>query len=460
MSARIVIAGTASGAGKTTVAIGLMAALKEKGLIVQGFKCGPDYIDPSYHTAVTNRPSRNLDSWMLERDTLKDVFQRGVNGADIAVIEGVMGLYDGKSPESDVGSTAEISHIVDAPVLLVVNIGAMARSAAAIVKGFQTLSEHVHIGGVIVNQAGSVGHYELCKRAIEKECNVPVVGYVKKGDVPTIPERHLGLLPAIERGELDEFFHQLSRTIASQVDLDQVIDIARRSSPFQGGSTISIPSNKKARIAVAYDAAFHSYYQENFEFLEEAGAELVYFSPLQGETLPEECDALYIGGALPEEYVKTLSEQEHVKQSIRQKVIEEQMPVYAEGGGFFYLLESFKTTAGTSHSMLGIIRGAAEMKEKLVTLGYRELTAREDTMILRAGEKARGHEFRYVTYEMMEENKRAYGVVTRKRSEQVGYSSQHITASSIHVHFGSNKEIAKRFVTVAEKWKKEREGKI
>ena len=209
---RLVIAGTGSGVGKTTLTIGIMAALQKKGYTVQGFKCGPDYIDPTYHTAVTGRISRNLDSWMFEHDTVREILNKAGTGADISIIEGVMGFFDGKSPLANTGSTAEISIITQSPVLLVVNCASMARSAAAIVKGFQDFSSGPNIIGVIANQVGSVGHYKIVKSAIEQECDVPVLGYMKRELDIDIPSRHLGLIPAIERGELNPFFDKLSTT--------------------------------------------------------------------------------------------------------------------------------------------------------------------------------------------------------------------------------------------------------
>ncbi|MGZ4106950.1 MAG: cobyrinate a,c-diamide synthase, partial [Tumebacillaceae bacterium] len=194
---RIVIGGTGSGVGKTTFTLGLMAAFKRRGLTVQGFKTGPDYIDPTYHTAVTGRPARNLDTWMTTPDVMREVFLRGSEGADISIIEGVMGYYDGKDPRSDQGSTAQISMLLEAPTLLIVNIAAMARSAAAIVKGFSTLTEGVPIAGVIANQAGSAGHISLVKTAVEQECELPLLGGFVRQEGIEIPERHLGLIPAV-----------------------------------------------------------------------------------------------------------------------------------------------------------------------------------------------------------------------------------------------------------------------
>lgn len=210
---RFVLAGTGSGVGKTTLTIGIMRALMDRGYSVQGFKCGPDYIDPSYHSAVTKRPSRNIDSWMLSHDVVQSIVSRASKDADVAVIEGVMGLYDGKSPLEDTGSTAEISLITKSPIILIVNAASMARSAAAIVKGFQVLNEEIQIAGVIVNQLGSKGHFDIVKAAIEQECQVPVIGYLLKGAVEPLPSRHLGLVPAIERGELDEYFAALAKRL-------------------------------------------------------------------------------------------------------------------------------------------------------------------------------------------------------------------------------------------------------
>lgn len=271
----------------------------EKGLTVQGFKCGPDYIDPSYHAAVTKRVSRNLDSWMLGRETVLDIFTHASRDADISIMEGVMGFFDGKDPKTDVGSTAEISVITKSPVLLVVNCASMARSAAAIVKGFQTLSSEPNVVGVIANRVGSEKHFEIVKTAIEQECGIPVVGYLKRENGIEIPERSLGLIPSIERGELDPFFEQLGELVSETVDLEKLLEISqaeplsfpKEESLFTGSATPAV------RIAVAKDAAFNSYYMENFELLEAHGAELVPFSPLADEHVPADCDGLYIGGA-------------------------------------------------------------------------------------------------------------------------------------------------------------------
>lgn len=296
-SRRLVIAGTGSGVGKTTFTIGIMAALQKKGYQVQGFKCGPDYIDPSYHTAVTGRTSRNLDSWMFDHETVKEMLVRASSGADISIIEGVMGFYDGKSPLNDAGSTAEISVITDSPVLLIVNCASMARSVAAIVKGFQILSDTPNIIGVIANQVGSVNHYKIVKAAIEQECGIPVLGYLKRENGIDIPSRQLGLIPAIERGELNPFFDQLAFLISETVDIDRIYELAKTSeiAHFSSG-LFDQRHDRGVTIAVAKDAAFNFYYEENLDLLRAYGASLVFFSPLNGEVVPENVDGLYIGG--------------------------------------------------------------------------------------------------------------------------------------------------------------------
>ncbi|GAA3402280.1 cobyrinate a,c-diamide synthase [Paenibacillus hodogayensis] len=452
---RLVIAGTGSGSGKTTMTLGLMSALKARGCIVQGFKCGPDYIDPAYHTAVTGRPSRNLDSWMLGEEAVREVFARGSEGADISIIEGAMGMYDGKSPLSDEGSAAHISHILGAPVLLVVNVQSMARSAAAIVKGFQCLSADARIAGVIANCAGSEGHYRLVKEAIEHECGVPVVGYLKREARIAIPERHLGLVPAIERGELDGFLAGLGELIAQHVDLDRLMEIAacgpvdyrpklfRQRAPSRG-----------IRIAVAKDPAFHFYYPENLELLEAHGAELVYFSPLAGEKVPETAHGLYIGGGFPEEFAERLAGLEQVKASVRER-IEAGMPTLAECGGFMYLTEAIRDTEGRSYPMVGLLKGEVAMQPKLAALGYREIVGTADNFLLGDGRTARGHEFHYSAFQPGSgvNPPPAYVTQGRQGTKTEGFATPNLVAGYTHIHFGSNPGLVESWIDACEKFR-------
>ncbi|WP_227935525.1 cobyrinate a,c-diamide synthase [Alkalihalobacillus deserti] len=444
---RIVIAGTGSGVGKTTLTIGLMSALQKRGLSVQGFKCGPDYIDPTYHTAVTNRVSRNLDSWMLEKETVLDIFKHGSEGADISIIEGVMGFFDGKNPKNNEGSTADISMITESPVILVVNCASMARSAAAIVKGFQVLAEGPNIIGVIANRVGSEGHFNIVKTAIEQECNVPVIGYLKRELDIEIPERHLGLIPSIERGELDCFFDKLGDLVLETVDIDQLLELSI-SKPLLVNKASSIFDKKKesiVRIAVAKDAAFNFYYPENLELLQSYGAELVYFSPLANEPLPENIDGLYLGGGFPEEFANELSQNEVVKESVK-AAIESGLPTLAECGGFMYLTESIETTNDSVFPMVGIIPGNVKMQLKLAALGYREISGQVGNFIISENEKARGHEFHYSTFHCDEEVRHAYETKGMRGTKQEGYLIHNLVAGYTHFHFASCTAIVENWI--------------
>lgn len=444
---RIVIAGTGSGVGKTTLTIGLMAALKQRGLNVQGFKCGPDYIDPTYHTAVTGRPSRNLDSWMFSHQTLKEIFCRGSAGADISIIEGVMGFYDGKNPQNNEGSTAQISQIIESPVILVVNCHSMARSAAAIVKGFQLFSEGIHIAGVIANKVGSEGHYQIVKTAIEQECGLPVIGYLKREEEIAIPERHLGLIPSIERGELDPFFQRLAELISRTIDLDLLVKLAG-APELTSVSRLFVHQkhSQPVKIAVAKDSAFHFYYPENLELLELYGAKLLNFSPLAGEPVPQEADGLYIGGGFPEEFAPVLAENESVKESVR-SAIGKGIPTLAECGGFMYLTEQIETTDGKSYPMVGLIPGKVTMQKKLAALGYREIIGHADNFLLSDNEQAKGHEFHYSTFSTAESFPYAYETKGMRGTKKEGYLSGNLSAGYTHFHFASNLTLVKRWIT-------------
>lgn len=448
MQRRLVIAGTGSGVGKTTLTIGLMAALRKKGYEVQGFKCGPDYIDPSYHTAVTGRVSRNLDSWMLSHDIVKEIFGRGSKDADIAVIEGVMGLYDGKNPLTNEGSTAEISLILDAPVVLVVNCQSMARSAAAIVKGFQCFSPDIRIVGVIANKVGSDSHYRLVKEAIEQECSIPVLGFLKREDVIEIPERHLGLIPSIERGELKPLFDSLADLITANIDLAKLIELSEcESVTYTEALFPSIQQPKQVKIAVAKDAAFNFYYPENLELLEAYGAEIEYFSPLAGDPLPGDADGLYIGGGFPEEFAEQLMRNEDVKEAIIQSITAG-IPTLAECGGFMYLSEGIEDTAGKYYPMLGLVPGKVKMQRKLAALGYRAITGTTGNFLLGPLDHAKGHEFHYSVFQPNGEQEIQAAYVTKglRGIKQEGYLQFNVVAGYTHFHFASAPEMVQRWI--------------
>ncbi len=448
---RFVLAGTGSGVGKTTFTIGLMKALQEKGKVVQGFKCGPDYIDPSYHTAVTGRVSRNIDSWMFSHDAVRDIVARASMDADISIIEGVMGFYDGKSPLSDEGSAADISVVTESPVILIVNCASMARSVAAVVKGFQLLSDKPNIVGVIANQVGSVGHYEIAKAAIEQECGIPVIGYLKRETGIDIPSRHLGLIPAIERGELDSFFDKLGALMAETIDLDLLLSLTKAPVLQETGQLFATQPTKDICIAVAKDAAFNFYYEENLALLRAKGATVQFFSPLANEPVPAEADGLYIGGGFPEEFADTLAKNAIVKSSIRE-AITKGLPTLAECGGFMYLTEAITNSQGERHEMLGVIPGEVAMQTKLAALGYREIFGTTSNFLIGQDEQAKGHEFHYSSYSGTHETP-AYETKGRFGNKQEGYQNGNLVAGYTHFHFVSNPKLVDNWLTACKKVK-------
>jgi cobyrinic acid a,c-diamide synthase len=453
---RIVVAGTGSGVGKTTLTLALMAAYRKRGLRVQGFKCGPDYIDPTYHTEVTGRASRNLDSWMTDEAAVREIFAKGAEDADLSIIEGVMGFFDGKNPTDNTGSTAEISRIVESPVVLVVDCHSMARSAAAVVKGFQWFDPGVTIAAVLANGVGSEHHYRLIQTAVEQECGIPTAGYMLRESGIEIPERHLGLVPSIGRGEMDGLFGALAaaaeRTIDLQLllELSEVQPIAVERKLFAARTVKSESEGAEpVKIAVAKDAAFHFYYPENLELLEAAGAECVYFSPLAGDRVPEDADGLYIGGGFPEEFARALAADEDVKASVRSFAASGK-PVVAECGGYMYLTEAIVTTAGVTYPMVGAVPGQVRMQKKLAALGYREVTGKEGNFLLGPGDKARGHEFHYSVYENEDTAEPAAHAAYRSEGmmgvKDEGWAAGSVMAGYTHLHLASSPGLAERWV--------------
>jgi cobyrinic acid a,c-diamide synthase len=451
-SPRIVIAAASSGSGKTTITLAILAALKKRKLSVQAYKCGPDYIDPGYHTAITGRVSRNLDSWFVKPDVIKKIFLKNSTKADISVIEGVMGLFDGKNPLNNSGSTAEISRILNAPVLLVLDAKSMARSAAAIVKGFQVFDRKIQIAGVILNKCGSKNHIEILREAIEKECKVPVLGGVLADPEILVPERHLGLLPAMERGELDNLFHTLEQIAEKSIDLDKIIEIANSApkfSPeiFNSSEKLFAPfpqNTQKIHIAIAHDLAFNFYYPENIDLLRKFNMKPVFFSPLKNEPVPEIACGLYLGGGFPEEFAGLLSKNNTSMKSII-KSIEGNMPVLAECGGFMYLTKNI-ITGKITKKMCGIIPGNVEMQKKRAALGYREITGVNNNFLLPDSTTIRGHEFHYSKYIPFDNSLcSAFHVTGRNVSENSGFLYKNLVAGYPHLYFLSHPDILKNW---------------
>jgi cobyrinic acid a,c-diamide synthase len=391
---RLVIAGIHSGVGKTTVTLTILAALKARGRRVQAFKVGPDFIDPSHHAAVTGRPSRNLDGWMLGEAVNRAIFARAAVDADLSIIEGMMGLFDGSSPVNEIGSTAELAKQLDAPVLLVIDGSAMARSAAAMVSGYAKFDPALRVAGVLFNQVSSEGHYKLLKEAVEQETDVVAVGYLRPNQAVTISERHLGLMTAMEQGT-GELYGLLAKAAAETVDLDRVEALARscRELTVAAPQPVAMNHGRKVRIGVALDQAFCFYYANNLELLEAEGAELVRFSPMSDRVLPD-VDMLYLGGGYPELHGKVLADNVNMRAAIRQ-FAERGGTIYAECGGMMYLTQAIRDFSGTSHEMVGLFPAEAVMQKSSMTLGYRTMNCSRHCILGEAGMTARGHEFHY-----------------------------------------------------------------
>ncbi len=433
----LVIAGTHSGVGKTTVATGIMAALTRRGLRVQGFKIGPDFIDPTFHRAATGRASHNLDGWMLRRDVNLEIFARAVHDADVAVIEGVMGLFDGKDGRSLAGTTAEIALWLDAAVLLVLDASAVAGSAAAVVHGFDTLVPELHLAAVAPNRIGSPMHYEYLRQAITSRCRPAAIGYIPRDEALILPERHLGLHLAQETLTEDRL-RRLAESVESHLDLNRLLESSMRPKP--AAMVRKDNPEMRVRIGVARDRAFCFYYEDNLNLLRELGAELVEFSPLADAALPVDLDGIYFGGGYPELNAEELSANRPMRSAIAQFVASD-APVYAECGGFMYLTEAIVDTEDRTWPMTGVFPTKARMHRKLAKLGYIEVEMRPNAAWLTAGGHARGHEFRYSIIDPMPESiSRAYV------SPAEAYQVQSAVGSYIHLHFLSCPRIAEAFV--------------
>ena len=443
------IAAPQSGSGKTTVSLAIMAALVRRGITVAPFKCGPDFIDPSYHRAVTGCRSINLDAWMCGEDFVRETFQAAMAGRSVAVIEGVMGLFDGLGASSKEGSSAQIAVITGAPVVLVVNARGMAASAAALVKGFAGFDPQVRLAGVIFNNVGSASHAALLRSVMAEALpEVTVFGCIPREESLAIPSRHLGLVTAEDNPLSDEFIKLLADVAENFLDLDRLSKLVFN---FQQPIVGMSPENNiepRVRIAVASDAAFCFMYEDNLRLLREAGAEPVFFSPLCDVSLPADIQGVYLPGGYPELYAGELDKNSGMKESIRMAVTGN-MPVYAECGGFVYLTDGIDAfQSQSSASFVGIFPVRCRMLQRRKALGYREVRLTENVIIGAKEAVFRGHEFHYSEIgPMPEAMERCYSVT---RSGVVlgieGFRTHNCVASYIHVHFGSNPDIAGSFV--------------
>ncbi|MFR3559365.1 MAG: cobyrinate a,c-diamide synthase [Paraclostridium sordellii] len=444
---KILIAGTNSGVGKTTISLGIMQALTKRNLKVQPYKVGPDYIDPSYHTFITGRDSRNLDSYMLDDEKIKYIFKNASKDADISVIEGVMGLYDGFGIDLNSCTSSYTSKILKSPVILVINGKAMSSSAAAMVLGYKELDKEVNIKGVIVNNVKTKNHYELIKEAVEKYCNVEVLGYFPPNEKFKLDSRHLGLVPSVEIEALTEKFYDLGSEIEKYINIDRLIEISESEEIETSFELNELPKFKSKSIAVAYDKAFNFYYKENLELLNQMNIEIKTFSPLYDEIVPK-ADCIYIGGGFPEIFAKELGINKKMRESIK-KAHEDNIPIYAECGGLMYLGEKLLDLDGNEYEMVGIFEGISNMTKSLKRFGYCDGIAKVDTVLSNKGDIIKGHEFHHSEFNSSEEC--SYKMVKKRGNKIVdewygGYSKGNTLATYLHTHFYNNLDSIIKFV--------------
>lgn len=444
---RVLIAATQSGSGKTTIVSGLLAALRARDVDVQAYKIGPDYIDPGYHKIASGRAGHNLDTWLMDKETMAEIFFRTASRADIAVVEGVMGLYDGG--RGGISSTAEIAKLLKIPVILVIDVKSMGDSAAAIALGFKNYDPDVRIAGVILNRLGSDSHEKMICDAMAR-IGVPVLGRMRRDDALSISERHLGLLPVEENEDDLRQIALIREAVEKSLDIDAVLDLAKNAGEIDLPEKEAAASERSVRIAVADDEAFTFYYPESLQVLESMGAELVRFSPMNDKELPE-ADGLLIGGGFPELFVDRLSANVSMKESIRQKAAAG-LPVYAECGGLMYLTEKITDFDGRDFDMVGLIPAACAMSKKLQTVGYIEASSLSDNVLSGAGTVLRGHEFHFSTMDASETGDDAFPWAFEIKKMRTGacykggYAKGNILASYLHLHFAGNPDAAARFV--------------
>jgi cobyrinic acid a,c-diamide synthase len=444
------IGGTGSGTGKTTLTLALLAALRRRGLVVQPFKIGPDFIDPGHHHAASGRSSHNLDTWMLRPEENQAIFQHYAAEADIAVVEGVMGIFDGLGPQDETGSTAHLAKLLGIPVLLAIHAKGMARSIAALASGFQNFDPGLIWAGAIANKCGSAGHIEILRQSMAGNGTMPLLGGLLRDDDISLPERHLGLITADE-GRLNEDALERLADLAEQgLDLDRLLNDL----PSLEAMPVDDDALKQAdvRIGVARDQAFCFYYQENLRRLRAAGAELVFFSPLRDKCLPAGLDGLYLGGGYPELFAKELSQNQSMLADIAVSA-EYGMSVFAECGGMIYLGRSVTDLEGRKWPLCGVLPIETGMNRKLRKLAYREAVFTGGTPLGPKGTKARGHEFHYS--EISADHGGAINGVFHLRGRgnggdadlgPAGFRVANTVASYMHFHFGSNHQLANNFV--------------
>ncbi|MEG0731248.1 MAG: cobyrinate a,c-diamide synthase [Vagococcus sp.] len=446
---KILIGAASSGSGKTTFTLGLLEILRRKNLDVQPFKVGPDYVDTRYHSRITKNPSRNLDNFLVRKnETLNYLFEHAAYQSDVAVIEGVMGLFDGFGIDKDCCSSSAVAKELNCPVILVVNGKSASTSIAAVVKGFEEFDENLNIMGVVINNIASENHYSLVKGAIEKYTKTKVYGYIAKNPAFALPSRQLGLVPENEIDDVLEIIGLIADSIEKTVDIDQLlydmeeVEIKKPKHPFNLAKQF-----KKITLGIAHDPAFHFYYPDNLELLEDSGVEIVYFSPMKDEKLPE-ADAYYFGGGYPEEFAKELSENESMRKSVY-KAFEENKIILAECGGLMYLGTSLQIE-DSYYPMVGIFEGQSQMTSRLKRFGYCYGILNEDTLLGEKGDKIYGHEFHHSIFET---NESTVMTMEKNRDGEIvsswegGYQKKRVFASYLHLHFFQSETFVTQLLT-------------
>jgi cobyrinic acid a,c-diamide synthase len=447
------IAGTASGVGKTTVTLAISAALRRRGLTVQLFKGGPDFLDTGHHTRISGRAARNIDTWMLSAEANQDVMRQAGRDADLFVVEGMMGLFDGKDGATESGSSAEIAKVLQLPVVLVLDAGKTARSIAAVVLGFELFDSELPLAGIILNRVAGERHFRMLEAATQSACKTPILGWLPREPSIAIPERHLGLQTA-EEGEsgaaLERRIDALAALAEKHLDLSQLLDLQCGLDFDSETSLTHRPAAQQIRVGVARDRAFTFYYEDNFDLLQHHGAGLIPFSPMEDDCLPEDLDALYLAGGYPELYVEAISGNFSMLSAIRAFAASGR-PVYAECGGMIYLSRHLTTADGVTYAMAGVLPLEIEMTTRLVDFGYVTVELTEDCLLGRAGTVIRGHSFHHSRVANKSDIVTNFRVQysLSGRSEQEGYHVGNVLASYVHLHFRADPAIARSFVEAA-----------
>jgi cobyrinic acid a,c-diamide synthase len=442
----LLVAGTASGVGKTTVSLAIMAGLRRRGKTVQPFKCGPDFLDTGHHTRVCGRAARNLDTWMLSVDANRNVLRDAAQDADVVVAEGMMGLFDGKSGDAEAGSSAEIAKLLKLPVVLVVDAAKSARSIAAVVLGFELFDPELQLAGVILNRVGGERHFRILETAIRASCKTRILGWLPNEPRIAIPERHLGLYGATESAVIE--IETLAELAETHLDLDALSTLECRLESVEGRRVTRTEVGETVRVGVAFDKAFSFYYEDNFDLLRNHGAEIVQFSPVNDKCLPHDLDALYLGGGYPELYADQLSRNRPMLEEVNAFAASGK-PVYAECGGMLYLSRSLTVVDGTIYPMVGVLPLSMEMTTGLVQFGYVTVEFTEDCLLGYKGAVVRGHSFHYSRVTSREGIETSYQVQysLSGNEEFEGFHQENVLASYIHLHFQANPAVAEHFVS-------------